>query len=236
MQSCNGKALANLSSGMEKDASIVLYPVIHGMNEGYKYLTKDIDPKDKAIYNKIKKKYKKQLGLTSIHEETDPEWEGNAYYDPTSHSIGISKDLAHQPGTLAHELGHAEDMGDPTKQKDFIDKVIRGTKTGGTVFSNMLGGAGLAATTGLAIKTGDPRIAGLSALITAATQIPIIRNELAASKRGKKILEEAGMDPDEAFKRAYSGVPTYFIPTLASAVPVLGAYIANKHFGYNGLD
>lgn len=235
MQSCNEKALANLSNGMEKNASIVLYPIIYGMHKGYKHLTKDVDPEDAELYNKLVKKYKKQLGLKSIRQDRTAMWRDNAWYDPSEHSIGVSKELMNHPGTLAHELGHAEDFGDPKKQKDFIDKVIRGTKVGGTALGNLLGGIGLATTTGLALKTGNPYLAGTAALITAATQIPNIRNELAASKRGKRILEEAGIDPDEAFKRAYKGVPTYLFPTVASAVPVLGAYVANKYFDFRGL-
>lgn len=234
MQSCNGKALANLCDSMEKNASIVLYPVIYGMHKGYKHLTKDVDPEDAKLYKELIKRHKKRLGIKSIKQDRSSYWKDNAWYDPSEHSIGVSKELTNHPGTLAHELGHAEDFGDPAKQKDFIDKVIRGTKVGGTAFSNILGGIGLATTTGVALKTGDPYLTGLSALVTAATQIPNIRNELAASKRGKRILEEAGIDPDEAFKKAYKGVPTYLFPTIASTIPVLGAYIANKHFDFRG--
>lgn len=231
MQSCNEKALYSL---MEKQASLVLYPVIYGMHKGYKHLTKDVDPKDMELYNELIKRHKDRLGVKSITLDTSSDWKDNAWYNPGDHTIGVSKELLGHPGVLAHELGHAEDFGDPEKKKDFIDKVIRSTKMGGTVFSKLLQTAGLSATTILALKTGNPYITGAAALATAATQIPTIRNELAASKRGKRILEEAGVDPDEAFKKAYTGVPTYLFPTLATAVPVLGAYIANKHFGFEG--
>lgn len=118
------------------------------------------------------------------------------------------KSLAGNPGTVAHELGHAIDWAEQKDKKlaNTFDDVMHLTSSSGAVpVGTFLGFGGEA----------DPSTLALAGLIGSALNYRQLRNEIVASAKGYDLLRRAGKGRWEALS-AYSGVPSYALGTLGA--------------------
>lgn len=134
---------------------------------------------------------------------------GGGYFDQVKKEIAISDQKFE---TLAHELGHAE------LDKHLLGRMLqsRVARIVGTGFPNVLSGVGA----GLLVAKGKKW--GL--LLPSALAAPTILSEILATRKGGKLLEEAGASEEQhkSYRKTMSsGLSTYF------AAPALATFVAS---------
>lgn len=121
----------------------------------------------------------------------DPLSEGNAYYDPSTKSIGYGSDMKRH-AILAHEMGHADmHLNKPWYSPSRINQSFLRPA------SDLVGAiAGPTVGLGVGIGTGNPLLGAAAGGLTGGIlNLPTLINEHQASSRAKKYLQEAQLAP-----------------------------------------
>lgn len=181
--------------------------------------------KDKKILKKLlnDKEFKKLKKLKDLQVKRDYNLKGNSYFEykydednPKAKPklrVRFGKDIygpkasmANDPGTVAHELGHAMDYAE---NGDIYS-------TPGAIASDISSWGAVPVGTAVAMgANATPEALALAGLAGSALNYSQLRAEIVASQKGYDLLRRAGKGRLEALG-AYSGVPSYALSTIGT--------------------
>lgn len=241
--------LKGLEDAVKKQGVIPLSPVLLSPMAGGPLLTvpyteallylSSYGEKDKKILKQLlnDKELKKLKLLKDLQVKRDSKLEGNSFFEyaydednPKAKpkvKVRFGKDvygpqasMAEDPGTVAHELGHAMDFAE---NGDFYS-------TPGAIASE-ISSYGLVPTSTAVAMGGDasPGALALAGLAGSALNYSQLRAEIVASQKGYDLLRRAGKGRLEALG-AYSGVPSYVLNTVGTNMAPAATLGLLQHF------